>query len=114
MDASTAYYQMAKEEYDKALANYEAVKDTLSEEEKDWWQLHILDPARKQMNETYDRMYEDTAAFLERANELYENSVNEAIYKAEQAFTNGLGWDYVNKSMEVASSIQDEYLTKTN
>jgi hypothetical protein len=59
-------------------------------------------------------MYKDAEDYLNKANELFENSLARAAAAAEEYLTNGLGWDYVASSMDRAQAVQDEYLTKTN
>jgi hypothetical protein len=59
-------------------------------------------------------MYADAEAYLESVNELYTNTINQIMAKHEKFLTDGFGWDFLSESISKASSIQEEYLTKTN
>ena len=74
----------------------------------------VLDKAVAYAAETEEKMYADAEAFMESANELYVNTLNQMSQEREEAFTNGLGWDFLVDSLDRASAVQDEYLTKTN
>lgn len=84
------------------------------------------DPAAKEMferqlKETRDEIVEyenkvldDLANVMEKAQDIIENSRAEAMAKYEEMMTDGLGFDYIDGLLERQSTLQDEYLTKTN
>ena len=114
MDVSTAQYQSAKTAFDRVEAEYKANVGNWSEDQIRYFEQSMLEPARQRLREAYEKMYEDTEAFLEKVRAVFDNTLKQIMKESEDAFTNNLGWDYVNNSMTLANSIQDEYLTKTN
>lgn len=64
--------------------------------------------------EAEDDMYEKAEATAEAFEAVWQNTVESVQHDFEMLATNGLGFDFLNDSLDRLSSRQDEYLTKTN
>lgn len=73
-----------------------------------------LKETREQLVETENQVLDDLAAQAEKASEILENARAKSMAVYENMLTDGLGFDYVDGLLERQSTLQEEYLTKTN
>lgn len=73
-----------------------------------------LKETREQILETENQVLDDLAAQAEKAAEILENARAKSMAVYEDMLTDGLGFDYIDGLLERQSTIQEEYLTKTN
>lgn len=73
-----------------------------------------LKETREQLVETENQVLDDLAAQAEKASEILENARAKSMAVYEEMLTDGLGFDYVDGLLERQSTLQEEYLTKTN
>lgn len=111
LDVLEANYQMLLRERDAILAQMAAVEEGSAE-----WEVYNkeLEAVTKATNQAEEDMLAATEEWAEAMKAVMENTFTKAARDMEMAFTNGLGFDYLNKSMDRMQKHQDEYLTKTN
>lgn len=73
-----------------------------------------LDAVDSRLMEVGEEVYSYGEQQAEIWAEILANSMEEAAHAMEQAFTDGMGFDFLNDSLDRLSSYADEYLTKTN
>ena len=67
-----------------------------------------------QVDEAHDLMLSKTEEWAEAQKAIMENTMAQAAHSMEMAFSNGMGFDALNNSLDRLNSYADEYLTKTN
>ena len=110
LEAATEYYQMLlteKADAERALANAtdEAERELLENE---------LKAITTKVNEAQEEMLSKTEEWAEAQKAIMENAMAQAAHQMEKAFTDGMGFDALNDSLDRLNSYADEYLTKTN
>lgn len=110
LDVSTANYEMLLSELaevQQSLANAtdEAARELYQEE---------LEAITTAVNEAHEDMLSKTEEWLEAQKAIMENAMAEAAQSMEDAFTDNMGFDALNDSLDRLNSYADEYLTKTN
>ena len=110
LDVATANYQMLLTEQAAAEEAYrnaqdEAAKELYAEE---------LKAITAQVDEAHDLMLSKTEEWAEAQKAIMENTMAKAAHDMEMAFSNGMGFDLLNDSLDRLNSYADEYLTKTN
>ena len=110
LNSAAANYQMLLSEQAAAEEAYrnaqdEAAKELYAEE---------LKAITAQVDEAHDLMLSKTEEWAEAQKAVMENAMAKAAHAMEMAFTNGMGFDAINDSIDRLSSYADEYLTKTN
>lgn len=109
--AAKSYYDQLsihREALEKQLAGLEvgsAEYKTVKQELDDMVEAH---------EEAENKMYEKAEETAEAYQALWENTVESIQHDFEMMATNGMGFDFLNDSLDRLSSRQDEYLTKTN
>ena len=85
----------------------------LTEEGRKIIQKELL-ALNEQIEEAEDKMLDNAQATAETMQEIWQNTVDEISHEFEMLATDGLGFDFLNDSLDRLQSRQDEYLTKTN
>ena len=85
----------------------------LTEEGRKTIQKELL-ALNEQIEEAEDKMLDNAQATAETMQEIWQNTVDEISHDFEMLATDGLGFDFLNDSLDRLQSRQDEYLTKTN
>lgn len=73
-----------------------------------------LDAVDSRLMEVGEEVYSYGEQQAEIWADILANSMEKAAHAMEQAFTDGIGFDFLNDSLDRLSSYADEYLTKTN
>ena len=73
-----------------------------------------LDAVDSRLMEVGEEVYSYGEQQAEIWADILANSMEKAAHAMEQAFTDGMGFDFLNDSLDRLSSYADEYLTKTN
>ena len=110
LDVATSNYQMLLSERARIQ---QLVDNAQSEEERERREIE-LKAIEEQVDEAHAVMLDKTAEWAEAQKALMENIMEKAARDMEKAFTNGMGFDALNNSIQRVSSNSDEYLTKTN
>lgn len=124
LEASEA---MAKNQADASSANYESQKRLLEQRQKEYQEAMENGGAEEQeiakknlkaqeaaFRESEEQMLSDLEAYIEASNAVIANATEAAYKGVENLYTDGIGWDYLNQSMELQEAASDRYLTKTN
>lgn len=110
LDAATANYQMLLTEQAAAEEAYRNAQDEAARE----LYAEELKAITAQVDEAHDLMLSKTEEWAEAQKAIMENTMAQAAHDMEMAFTNGMGFDLLNDSLDRLNSYADEYLTKTN
>ena len=116
LDVSTEYFNTLYENLKSARQTYEdfIADSEMSDDAADQYKQAVLDPLIEETRKAEEQMYSDAEAFINAVINLFNNSIASAMQNVEDYFTNNLGWDYIIAAMKRASTVQEEYLTKTN
>lgn len=110
LDQAQKDFELIKKQYNDAQI---AIANAQSEEEK-----LTLEKAFESLAPAYDQAWKEvlskTEEYVQLLKDKLEHKMNEAAHAMEMAFTDGLGFDFLNDSMDRAESYADEFLTKTN
>ena len=109
MKVAESNYAMLKAEQAAMQAAYDA-----ADEEGKKYLKSSLDAINAQVDEAHEAMLSKTKEWSEAQRAIMENSMKKAAHEMEMAFTNNMGFDALNSSMDRLSSYSNEYLTKTN
>lgn len=109
MKVAESNYAMLKAEQAAMQAAYDA-----ADAEGKKYLKSSLDAINAQVDEAHEAMLSKTEEWAEAQRAIMENAMKKAAHEMEMAFTNNMGFDMVNNSLERLSSYSDEYLTKTN
>lgn len=103
-------FELIKKQYNDAqvaIANAQSEKERLT-----------LEKAFESLVPAYDQAWQEvlskTEQYVQLLKDKLEHKMNEAAHAMEMAFTDGLGFDFLNDSMDRAENYADEFLTKTN
>ena len=110
LDVATENYQMLLSEQ---AAVEEAYRNAQTEEARELY-AEELKAITTQVDEAHDLMLSKTEEWAEAQKAIMENTMAQAAHEMEMAFTNGMGFDALNDSLDRLNSYADEYLTKTN
>lgn len=110
LDAATANYQMLLTEQAAAEEAYRNAQDEAARE----LYAEELKAITAQVDEAHDLMLSKTEEWAEAQKAIMENTMAKAAHDMEMAFSNGMGFDLLNDSLDRLNSYADEYLTKTN
>lgn len=120
-----AQAKMVENQLSVAASNYEMYK----QQQEHWkaqlatavegsaeWELYQenLKKAVKATEEAQDEMLSKTEEWAEALKAILENNLTDASRILENALTGGTSFDAMNKALERAESLQEEYLTDTN
>ena len=109
MKVAESNYAMLKAEQAAMQAAYDA-----ADAEGKKYLKSSLDAINAQVDEAHEAMLSKTKEWAEAQRAIMENSMKKAAHEMEMAFTNNMGFDALNSSMDRLSSYSNEYLTKTN
>ena len=109
MKVAESNYAMLKAEQAAMQAAYDA-----ADAEGKKYLKSSLDAINAQVDEAHETMLAKTEEWAEAQRAIMENSMKKAAHEMEMAFTNNMGFDALNSSMDRLSSYSNEYLTKTN
>lgn len=109
MKVAESNYAMLKAEQAAMQAAYDA-----ADAEGKKYLKSSLDAINAQVDEAHEAMLSKTKEWAEAQRAIMENSMKKAAHEMEMVFTNNMGFDALNNSMDRLSSYSDEYLTKTN
>lgn len=106
-------YKVALDQYNQLQSEQNKIALDAAEARKKDYENMIFD-LEEQVNESQDRIFENAAAQIENAQEQCEAAIEEIFRKAENSdiLTNGLGWDALSTSIDLATQHADNYLTK--
>lgn len=76
--------------------------------------LKNYDAITEKVQNSYEQQLSAAENYFETLNTLYENSIDQLTEKLENAFTNGLGFDTLNNSLQNLQTNWEEYLTPVN
>lgn len=110
LDVASSNYQMLLQQQ----ADIQNLVDTAETEERKEFYQRELEAVSTMVDEQHEIVLAKTQEWAEAEKAIMENIVAEAAHDMEKAFTNGMGFDALNNSIERVSSNSDEYLTKTN
>lgn len=110
LDVATANYQMLLSEQAAAEEAYRNAQDEAARE----LYAEELKAITAQVDEAHDLMLSKTEEWAEAQKAIMENTMAKAAHDMEMAFSNGMGFDLLNDSLDRLNSYADEYLTKTN
>ena len=110
LDAATTNYQMLLTEQAAAEEAYRNAQDEAARE----LYAEELKAITAQVDEAHDLMLSKTEEWAEAQKAIMENTMAKAAHEMEMAFSNGMGFDALNDSLDRLNSYADEYLTKTN
>ena len=112
-DTKAEQYELYQREVAKAEAALKAAEKSHDEKEIEI-QKKRLETAKINLQEVGNEMLDILAEKAENAKAIMDNMRAKIMASYEDAMTNGLGFDYLDATMERYSTIQDLYLTKTN
>lgn len=109
-----ARFEMAEDELQVATAEKEmwakqleaAIANGNSEEELAYIQQKAF--------ESESKYYDKLTSYLEAGEAVRDNAFKQWTTEREKTLTNGMGWDFLNKMMDIAEKTDNKYLTKTN
>ena len=110
LDVATANYQMLLTEQAAAEEAYRNAQDEAARE----LYAEELKAITAQVDEAHDLMLSKTEEWAEAQKAIMENTMAKAAHDMEMAFSNGMGFDLLNDSLDRLNSYANEYLTKTN
>ena len=110
LDVATVNYQMLLTEQAAAEEAYRNAQDEAARE----LYAEELKAITAQVDEAHDLMLSKTEEWAEAQKAIMENAMAQAAHQMEEAFTDGMGFDALNDSLDRLNSYADEYLTKTN
>lgn len=110
LEAATKWYKELQSEYKDVYSAWENETDEAAKE----LYAEELKAITTQVNEAHDLMLSKTEEWAEAQKAIMENAMAEAAHAMEMAFSNGMGFDALNDSLDRLNSYADEYLTKTN
>ena len=110
LDVATANYQMLLTEKAAIEASLAGAADDAAREVFE----NELKAITTAVNEAQEEMLSKTEQWAEEMKALMENTLAEAAHQMEMSFTNGIGFDRLNDSLDRLSAYSEIYLTKTN
>lgn len=111
LSVASSNYEMWKQQ----KAYWEAQLATAEEGTKQWeFYKENLDAAVKATEEAQEEMLQKTEEWAEALRAILEHELQDAARILENALTGGTSFDTMNKALERAESLQEEYLTTTN
>ena len=110
LDVATANYQMLLTEKAAIEASLAGAADNAAREVFE----NELKAITTAVNEAQEEMLSKTEQWAEEMKALMENTLAEAAHQMEMSFTNGIGFDRLNDSLDRLSAYSEIYLTKTN
>lgn len=110
LDVATANYQMLLTEKAAIEASLAGAADDAAREVFE----NELKAITTAVNEAQEEMLSKTEQWTEEMKALMENTLAEAAHQMEMSFTNGIGFDRLNDSLDRLSAYSEIYLTKTN
>lgn len=110
LDVATANYQMLLTEKAAIEASLAGAADDAAREVFE----NELKAITTAVNEAQEEMLSKTEQWAEEMKALMENTLAEAAHQMEMGFTNGIGFDRLNDSLDRLSAYSEIYLTKTN
>lgn len=97
----------------RSVLESQLVSADLTEEGRKTIQKELL-ALNVQVEEAEDKMLDNAQATAESMQAIWQNTVDEISHEFEMLATDGLGFDFLNESLDRLESRQNEYLTKTN
>ena len=110
LDVATANYQMLLIEKAAIEASLAGAADDAAREVFE----NELKAITTAVNDAQEEMLSKTEQWAEEMKALMENTLAEAAHQMEMSFTNGIGFDRLNDSLDRLSAYSEIYLTKTN
>lgn len=110
LEAATKWYKELQSEYEDVYSAWENETDEAARE----LYAEELKAITAQVDEAHDLMLSKTEEWAEAQKAIMENTMAKAAHDMEMAFSNGMGFDLLNDSLDRLNSYADEYLTKTN
>ena len=119
--------EISKNAYDVSQVNYEKDKRLREQREKELEearkkggkeQIKIaeenLKAAREAEQASQLQMLTDLENYLTKRQEIINNNIEKSYAESEKILSNGMGFDYLNQSMELAAAGAERFYTKTN
>ena len=113
-------YNVSKADYEKDKRLREQREKELEEAEKKGGEEQIK-IAKEQLAATREaeqasqlQMLTDLENYLTKRQEIINNNIEKSYAESEKILSNGMGFDYLNQSMELAAAGAERFYTKTN
>ena len=113
-ESSKAVSDEANSQLEKRQQEYDNIINSDASEEAKEIAKQNLEAAREQALNAYDTMLQDAATYAQAVQDVLTSKVKQAAKEMEDALTNGVGFDALEKRLEHSKEMADEYLTDTN